>query len=498
VDARRIHVSKAQPALDEEHRPHLHRIRLPSLRLRVSERKLLLAVVDVILLNAALIAALAWRTGFVASPAHVLNAAKWFVTLSLVWWACATLLDSYDLARAASTTDSVRAAIGAVLVTSLVYTLIPWLAPPLQSRGLIFAFVFFALVGIVLWRVIYAQVFIQPWFEQRALVVGAGRAGRHLAAELRRSPQGANPFLGTGYQLVGFVDDNVDYHETTVEGIPVFGGSDRLIELARSLQVDEIILAITHRHAIADQLFGVLLACRELGMRVTTMSALYERLLGRVPVEHLGRDLHVVIPMEETAADRLYHGVKRLIDLVWAMAGLGMMAAIVPWVALVNALTSAGPLFYRQTRVGKGGRHFQVVKFRSMCPDAEQETGAVWSNPGDERVTPVGRLLRRTRLDELPQCLNVLRGEMSVIGPRPERPEFVDQLAERIPFYRIRHAVRPGVTGWAQMQYRYGNTVDDARVKLEYDLYYIKHASLYLDLLVLLRTLPVMLSLEGS
>jgi exopolysaccharide biosynthesis polyprenyl glycosylphosphotransferase len=434
---------------------------------------------------------------FVATLRNVLDAGKWFVTLTLVWWACATFLDCYDLARAASTTNSVSTCATAALVTVLVYTLIPWLTPPLHSRSLIFGFAGLALGGVVSWRVFYARVFVQPWFKQRALVVGAGRSGRHLAAELRRAPQDANPYRGTGYRLIGFIDDNNEYHGVTVEGVPVLGGSGDLVSLAQDLEIDEVIVAITHRHAIADALFAELLRCRELGLRVTTMSALYERLLGRVPVEHVGRDLHMVLPMEETAAERLYHGLKRLVDLGFAVAGLMAMAWLVPLVALVNALTSPGPLFYRQTRVGKGGRHFQVFKFRTMYPDAEKGIGAVWACLNDERATLAGRLLRRSRLDELPQVLNVLRGEMSVIGPRPERPEFVEQLAEQIPFYRLRHSVRPGITGWAQMRFRYGSSVEDAKVKLEYDLYYIKHAGPSLDANILLRTLPVMLRMEG-
>jgi lipopolysaccharide/colanic/teichoic acid biosynthesis glycosyltransferase len=174
------------------------------------------------------------------------------------------------------------------------------------------------------------------------------------------------------------------------------------------------------------------------------------------------------------------------------------MAAITPAVALANALWSPGPLLYRQTRTGKGGRSFVLIKFRSMVVDAEERCGATWCEDRDTRITPVGRLLRRTRLDELPQFINVLRGEMSAVGPRPERPSIVGQLARELPLYRARHAVKPGVSGWAQIRYRYGNSVEDARCKLEYDLYYIKHANLYLDLLIVLQTLRVVLSMRGK
>jgi lipopolysaccharide/colanic/teichoic acid biosynthesis glycosyltransferase len=166
-------------------------------------------------------------------------------------------------------------------------------------------------------------------------------------------------------------------------------------------------------------------------------------------------------------------------------------------VALSNAIWCPGPLFYRQVRVGKAGRPFQVVKFRTMRPDAERETGVVWAQANDRRITPVGRLLRRTRLDELPQVLNVLRGEMSIVGPRPERPELVAALVPYLPYYQARHAVRPGITGWAQVRYRYGACVEDALAKLQYDLYYIKHQSVYLELSIMVKTIRVMLGMRG-
>lgn len=206
----------------------------------------------------------------------------------------------------------------------------------------------------------------------------------------------------------------------------------------------------------------------------------------------------MVLPSAGSAYHRLYGGVKRLIDLLAGLLGLAVLGVVVPCVALANRVSGPGPLFYRQVRTGQSGQPFQVIKFRSMIPDAEAASGAVWARDGDERITPVGRFLRRTRLDELPQVVNVLRGEMSLIGPRPERSEFVEQLAEAVPFYRARHAVRPGLTGWAQVQYRYGSSVDDTRIKLEYDLCYVKHASILLDLRIALQTVPVMLLAKGQ
>ncbi len=473
------------------------RFNLPSLRLQTSERKLLLVLMDLLLINVALMVAVWIGSGMQMSLAHLLAPWKWYVTLAVVWVVVAFFFDLYDLARSASTTAIVRSASAAALAAALLYSLIPSLTPTLQNRTQIFVFIGLAWVGIVGWRLAYAQLFVQPHFRQRALVVGAGWAGRTLVEAMQVAPNDANPYRGTGYALVGFIDDNPALAGSLVHDIPVLGGQESLVPLAQTLEINEVILAITHRHAIDQALFDDLLRCRELGIGLSTMSDLYERLLGRVPVQHVGRDLYMALPSANSAYHRLFGAIKRLIDIVGSLVGLAALAVAAPLIALANRVSSPGPLLYRQERIGRGGRPFEMIKFRSMIPDAEAHSGAVWAADGDERITPVGRFLRRTRLDELPQVINVLRGEMSIIGPRPERPEFVEHLADTIPFYRARHAVRPGLSGWAQVQYRYGNSVDDARIKLEYDLYYVKHAGLLLDLRIALQTIPVMLTFKG-
>ncbi len=474
------------------------RIALPRLRIRTSERKIFLFLVDVLIVNLALAVSwlLAAENGFTLGT--ITSPYKWYITLTLVWCVSAFIFDVYNLARSASTTNIVRNIGLAALTTVLVYTLIPWLTPPLQNRTLLFVFSGLVIGGLVAWRVLYAQLFIQPQFRQRALVIGAGWAGRTLVESLSGVTHDANPFRGTGYELVGFIDDDHELVGHEVAGVPVLGGRDVLAPMANALNIDEVILAITQRHAIADDLFDELLRCREMGVHVTTMSTVYENLTGRVPVQHVGRDLYMALPSGDRPSERVYSGVKRLIDLGIAALGLIVVAIVAVGVATANHFGSPGPLFYRQTRVGKGGRFYQVYKFRSMVPDAEATTGAVWATTNDDRITPVGRFLRKTRLDELPQFINVLKGEMSLIGPRPERPEFVEHLADTIPFYRARHAVRPGITGWAQVSYRYGSSEDDARIKLEYDLYYVNHMSPLLDIRIMLRTIQVMLEFKGQ
>ncbi len=497
-----IGVKRTEPAQEityntKSDRRRRTRLALPGLRMKISERRVLLFVIDTLLLNLALLVAVRLAFDFPLTLAAVSANIKWFVTLTVVCFFTAVFFDCYNLARAASAYHSARSSLLAVFSAVFIYSLIPVLTPPLHTRTYLFIFGGLAAIAVLSWRVLYARLFVQPWFVQRALVVGAGNAGRTLAEALAQHPDDANPFRGTGYTLVGFVDDNPGYHGVAFNGIPVLGGRDRLVALAQQQQVDEIVLAITHRHSIASELFDAVLRCRELGFRITTMPVLYERLLGRVPVEHIGRDLQMVVPMDDDAGERLYLFAKRGVDLGLSLVSLLGLGLLIPIVALANVLTSPGPLFYRQVRVGLGGRPFTMIKFRSMIPDAECNGEAVWACADDTRISWIGHFLRKTRLDELPQVFNVLKGEMSIIGPRPERPEFVEQLARVLPFYRARHALRPGITGWAQVQFDYGNSVDDARTKLEYDLYYIKHASLLLDARILLRTGSVMALMKG-
>ncbi len=467
--------------------------------LRFAERKILLAVVDLLILNGtALLSRL--LSSQQAPLARFWERLPWYILLlSGIWLLIGSFFEIYDLAKAANVFQSISASGTTVLITVTIYLLIPFFSPELPVRRLqIFTFFLSALVGIILWRFFYAMVFVQPAFHQRAIVIGGGGAGRLLAQVIRETATNtSNPYQGTGYQLVGFVDDDPEKEDTFIQGIPVLGKGTDLVHLVQELQPDELVMAITHSERISDRLFAAVLECREMGLPITTMVSLYEQMTGRVPVEHVGRDLNAVLPLSRPSDFRLYLALRRLFDIIVSLFGSMFLAVLIPFIWLANQFTSPGDLFYRQTRVGKGGKLFDLLKFRSMVMGAEEQTGAVWAGEDDSRVTLVGRFLRRMRLDEMPQFWNVLKGEMSLIGPRPERPEFVARLAEEIPFYRVRHAVKPGITGWAQVKYPYGASVNDSLVKLQYDLYYIKHQGLYLDLLILLKTAQVMLGMMG-
>jgi exopolysaccharide biosynthesis polyprenyl glycosylphosphotransferase len=475
------------------------RMTIAALHLGSAERKVTLAVLDLVLLSAALIAAVVLRTNLLPDVVAVISYAKWFVTLTALWFVVSAIFDAYNLARAANPTAGVVAALGAAGVTSIVYLMIPWLTPPLENRLQGFLFVLLATLGVTGWRLVYAHLLAQPLFQRSAIIVGATAAGKALVGALRGNPgdsRGGLP-LGDGYHLLGFVDDGLSNPAGMVAGLPVLGSSDQLVRLARTLAVDEIIVALPHQEELPGDVFEAILDCRELGIPVSDIITLYEQLTGRIAVPYASHNIELATYHPDGPFLRFNAWSKRLIDLTGGLVGLMAVLALGPTILVVNALTSPGPLFFRQQRVGRGGRPFPVLKFRSMVPDAEKGKGAVWAASRDDRITPAGRWLRRTHLDELPQVLNVLRGEMSLVGPRPERPEFVGELTRQMPLYRTRHCIRPGLTGWAQVHQQYGDSVESAHEKLEYDLFYIKYASLLLDGVIILRTIAMVLGLRG-
>jgi exopolysaccharide biosynthesis polyprenyl glycosylphosphotransferase len=467
--------------------------------LRMSERKLLLTVVDVLFLCFALILAVSLRTNLLPNIGAVLLSAKWYVTLVVVWAVMANVFDVYSLARSADPGSSFWAAAGAAGLTSLVYLGIPWLTPPLANRSYGILFIFVAVVSVSLWRILYARLFVQPVFQHRALVIGAGASGHALVSAIQNvgPTRSANPFLGTGNTIVGFIDDDPNRQGETVVGIPVIGDSENLVDLVESLEVDELVIAITDSTRISPNLYEAILDCREKGLPIVTMPTIYERLTGRVAIEHAGLNIELATGQSDSAFLRMFNIVKRIVDIMGALAGIMFLAVITPFVALGNILGSPGPLFFRQERLGRAGRIISVIKFRSMVPSAEEQSGAVWATENDSRVTSFGRWLRHTHMDELPQFINVLRGEMSIVGPRPERPEFVEQLSKSVPFYRARHSVRPGITGWAQIHQDYGDSFSLAVEKLEYDFYYLKRAGFRLDTVIMLRTITKVLGFQG-
>jgi exopolysaccharide biosynthesis polyprenyl glycosylphosphotransferase len=472
------------------------------LRLHFAERKLFLALMDLAIINTTFLFHRAVRVsgGPGAPPDSLGKWITWFAVLSLIWLAVAMVIDLYDLELAADRVKSTVGVAGAALMAIACYTLVPLVTPGLPVRRLeVFSFPVLAALSLALWRLCYARVFVQPVFTHTALVVGAGAAGQALAEALSGHDRLDQESQGrSSYRLLGFLDEDPARQGMSVAGVPIVGLTQELRTAVARLRPDELVVALDRPHQLTPLLVRGLVECRQAGLQVTTVPILFENLFGRVPVAEGGATLSIVIPVRSRATMRLYLLVKRMLDLAAGLVGCGLVCLLAPFLWLANRWTSPGPLFFSQDRVGAFGKVFKVVKFRSMVVNAEEATGPVWAQEDDPRITLTGRLLRKTRLDELPQVWNVLKGEMSLVGPRPERPEFVEELAVKIPYYLARHAVKPGVTGWAQVKYRYAASVEDALRKLEYDLYYIKHQSFLLDLEVMLRTVQIVLRFKGK
>ncbi len=465
---------------------------LPRRTLRFSERKLLLALLDTTTLNLGLLITLTLQSVSILTPEELWKRLPWFMTLSALWLSIGLIMNVYNLARAANIIGSLVVTSGTVITTAIIYIFTPFITPAFHHRREALIFVILSVLLVSLWRITYAKVLVTPDFCQRVLVVGAGQSGRNLAQAIAHTTG-----RGTLYQVLGFIDDDAAKLGQDFEGVRVIGSSQGLTTLARQLQPDEIILAITYSQSLNKELCEAILACREFGMNITTMSAVYERLTGRIPLNHIGRDLHIAVAVRQTATNRLYLAVRRLVDVLVGLVGAVLLVALIPFIWIANRICSPGPLFYRQERVGKAGKLFSIIKFRSMVVNAEAGTGAVWANAKDKRITHFGHFLRKTRLDEVPQFWNILKGDMSLIGPRPERPYFVERFVQDVPFYRARHAAKPGLTGWAQVKHGYTACIEDSLVKLQYDLYYIKHQCFLLDLLIVFKTVAVVLGFKG-
>jgi sugar transferase (PEP-CTERM system associated) len=323
-------------------------------------------------------------------------------------------------------------------------------------------------------------------FRERLLFLGASPTAERLVSEL----EVYNP----GYEVLGYVDDRPAHEVHLRNGFRVLGKTRQLQEIAVAHQASTIVVALTERRGAFPM--QAILDCKLRGVRIEDWPAFYEKLTGKIVVQNL-RPSWLVFS-EGFTRTRFTRLVKRVLDLGLSILFLGLGWPIFLLVAMAIKLDFHGPVFFRQERVGKRGRLFTLLKFRTMRENAEVLTGPIWADEDDPRITRVGRWLRATRLDEFPQILNVLKGEMSFIGPRPERPHFVAQLQEKIPYYAQRHTIKPGITGWAQVRYRYGATIQDAEEKLQYDLYYVKNMSVFLDVLILLSSIQVVLFGKGA
>lgn len=345
---------------------------------------------------------------------------------------------------------------------------------------------FLAFAGTLALRAVFMYGNAEAVFRRRVLILGTGPDAATVEQNLRTSDI-------PGLEIVGFYP--VNGGQSVVAAHQVLKTDLSVLDAAARLGVHEIIVAVRERRGGVLPL-NQLLSCKLQGIKITDLSSFFERCWGEVRIDSLRASWLIYGDGFRQGPFRTL--IKRTFDIFVSALLLLLAAPIMAITALAIYMESGGPVIYRQERVGRGGRIFEVLKFRSMRKDAESDGTPRWAAANDTRITRVGRLIRATRIDELPQLMNVLKGDMSLVGPRPERPYFVAQLTEQIPFYAARHSVKPGITGWAQVRYNYGASVDDAIHKLQYDLYYVKNHTLFLDLVVLLKTVRVVLTGEGS
>ncbi|MFL5587640.1 MAG: sugar transferase [Ktedonobacteraceae bacterium] len=336
------------------------------------------------------------------------------------------------------------------------------------------------------WRLLLAEILRLPRFRRQAVIVGVSAAGETIARELLSAKH-------PSVNVLGYISVSVD-ERAQWGGPPILGGRSMLRYLAHNDMIDMIIMALDYK--ANPELFQEAFEASQLGISVVPMAVIYESTSGKIPLEHIGDQWYVALQTERIISP-LYLCWRKALDLTFGLCGLVMLCLVLPVLATLIYLDSPGPIFFSQERAGYRGRTFRILKFRSMSTEEKHTRRATWVTKGDVRVTRVGRLLRAAHLDELPQALNILRGDMSLIGPRPERPEYVAELGKDNSLYCYRLSVKPGITGWAQVKYGYGSGEQDELVKLQYDLFYIKHRSFLLDILIILKTVIEVILCHG-
>ncbi len=454
--------------------------------LRISQRKVVLIIADLFLINVALLAGLTVNLGVPPSSPAIAPSPVWFAAISLMWLAVASANDNYVVKQAAKARSSIVGIIKSVLIMGAILIVIPILFPPLFADWPRYLLVGTLAVSLLfVWRAFYAKVLGRSNFKRRALIAGAGLAGRAIADIITEHEP--------GYEIIGYVSGDSSEGETEIHGVARLGNWTDLAAYAKEYGVSDIVLTLP-RDVQSDRLAAVL-SCFENGVRIVPMPELFEEISGRIPVEYISERWSGSLPINWDSRG-LYLLVKRAMDIVVAAVGLLVLLPLFPFLMLAIKLDSPGAVFYRPLRQGQGGKPIRLWKFRTMVSNADRIGDPTFTSKSDQRITRVGRFLRLTHIDELPQFINIVLGDMSLVGPRPER--YVPELEENIPYYRARNAVKPGATGWALVNQGYAEGIEGTLIKLQYDLYYIKHQSLLLDILIMCKSVIHMLSMGGQ
>jgi exopolysaccharide biosynthesis polyprenyl glycosylphosphotransferase len=410
----------------------------------------------------------------------------WTIVLAIYLLFFGTIFEMYNLQTASNRFQISKSIILTSSFTVLFYLLTPFYTPVLPSNRLqILLFFFSILFSLSLWRYIYIVFLASNRFMKKVLFVGNSKDIDVLVAELSKF----NPhYHVVGYLAVG--ESSVDAHVKRVL-------EEDLDEFVYKNYVSEIVVISSKNKLTSIDLYNKLLSLLEKGIVIRKYNQVYESSTYRLPIHFDDKELYKFFPFSRSNQNKLYVYFNRIFDIALSLVGLFFFFLVSPVLWLVNLFFNKGSFFYTQERIGKNGVPFTIYKMRTMVPNAEQN-GAVFATVNDVRITSFGKFLRKTRFDELPQFINVLKGDMAIIGPRPERQVFVDEISATIPLYQSRHVIKPGLTGWAQVNYSYGASLEDSLMKLQYDLYYIKHRSLFLDINIVIKTVSTILFFRGQ
>ncbi|UPT70084.1 MAG: sugar transferase [Flavobacterium sp. JAD_PAG50586_2] len=454
----------------------------------VSERKILLRIFDVISVLSSL-----YLVGIVFNFNYFNISTTnfyWTIVLGLYLNFIGSVFEMYNLQVASSQFQTIKSIILTSSLTVLLYLLTPKYTPFLPSNRLQILIFFIAIFGALFtWRMIYVRFFASNRFSKKVILI----CDKEQLIELVNGLESADPH----YKVLGYVNSD-SANTNTGDNIKVKSIEIKNLQhFVKKNSISEIVVASQKTDGITVNLYNQLINLLENGYIITEYTQVYESITQRIPVQYVSRDFYRYFPFSRSNQNHFYLIMVRFFEIIFSLTGLLIGFVLLPLIVIGNILGNRGKLFYTQERVGKNGKVFNIVKFRTMVKNAEKG-GAVFATTNDSRVTKFGKILRKSRMDELPQFINILKGEMAVIGPRPERPIFVSEIAEVMPFYETRHVIKPGLTGWAQVNYSYGETIDDSLIKLQYDLYYIKHRSLFLDVNIIFKTLSTVLLYRGQ
>ena len=456
----------------------------------ISERKILLRIFDVVLVLMAL-----YLVGIIFKFNYFnISASNYYWTIVLGFYIImfGTVFEMYNLQVASNQFQIIKSIVLTSSTTVLIYLLTPVYTPVLPSNRLQIVFFYIAIfLALFFWRMFYVRFLASNRFSKKVILI----CDKDQLEELVLGLESVDPhYKVMGYINSDSINDTIEKSKNHfVENIDI----NQLEDFVTKNSVSEVVIASQKTDGITVNLYNQLIHLLESGFVIREYTQVYENITQRIPVQYVARDFYRYFPFSRSNQNQLYLLVVRIVEVIISLLGVSLGVLLSPFILIGNLIGNKGKLFYTQERVGKNGKIFKILKFRTMKTNAETN-GAVFAAINDSRVTAFGKFLRKTRIDEFPQFINILKGDMGVIGPRPERPVFVKEIAEVMPFYETRHVIKPGLTGWAQVNYSYGETINDSLIKLQYDLYYIKHRSIFLDINIIFKTISTVLFYRGQ